>query len=686
MSQRLYIIDSHAAVHRAYHAQARLRQPLASPDGHPTGAVFGFTNILLALLRDHRPDLLAVAADSPGPTFRHAMYDRYKAHRPPMPDDLRWQLPKVTAVCQGYSIPVFAVSGFEADDIIGTLAGQAAGAGLEVVIVSDDKDVLQLVGGPVRVFAPSKDERRGRLYDAAEVEKERGLPPARLVDLLALTGDSSDNIPGVPGIGPKTAVELLRRYGDLEAVLANASKEKGKRRENLEKHAEDARLSYRLATINRAVPVQLDPEAARVSPPDVGRLLPIFQELGFTSLLKGLMASSAPAQAREPGQTDYRAVTRPSELRALAHRLVEAELLSVDTETTGVDPMRAQLVGMSFSVREGEAWYVPVMAPEGEPVCPMEEVLQLFKPLLENPNLPKTGQNIKYDMIVLRRHGIDLRGVAFDSMLADYLLWPGKGLHNIDALALEHLSYRKVSTEEVIGRGREETTMDKVPVATVAPYACEDADIALRLAGRLPPARWPKCPRAWSACWSSRRRKSTRPPGASSTSRAPSSWANCCSTSLSCRPAARPRPAGPPTRARCPNWRRSTRCRAWCWSTGGWPSSRTPTSTSCRNGSIPQPAASTARSTRPARRPGGSRRASPTSRTSPSAPRWAARCAPASCPARAAGAWSRPTTRRSSCGCWPTSRATRRWSRPSGTTRTFTASSPRRSSAWPRPT
>ena len=482
MSQRLYIIDAHATIHRAYHAYARSARrgtELSSPDGHPTGAVYGFTTILLALLRDHRPDYLAVAADSHGPTFRHQLYEAYKANRPPTPEDLKWQVPKVLAICEGYGIPVHAQAGYEADDLIAALADQAVAKGLEVVIVSSDKDVLQLVRPGVKVFDPAKGGEAGRFYGPEEVAAERGVPPERIIDFLALTGDSSDNIPGVPGIGPKGAVELLGKYGGLEEVLANAAKEKGKRRENLEQHAADARLSYKLATIKHDGPVAFDLEAARIKPPQAEKLLAIFQELGFRQLLQGLMSASAPTRTVE--QSDYRAVTKPSELRQLAHELVEAELLSVDTETTGVDPLRAELVGISFAVREGQARYVPLRAPAGEAVSPLEEVRKLFGPILENPRLPKTGQNLKYDLIVLERHGLRLRGAAFDSMLADYLLSPGKGLYNLDALALEHLGFRKTATGEVIGKGAAQTTMDLVPVETVARYSCEDADVALRL-------------------------------------------------------------------------------------------------------------------------------------------------------------------------------------------------------------
>ncbi len=482
MSQRFYIIDAHAAIHRGYHAV----RGMANLDGHPTGAVFEFTTVLRAMMRDHRPDLVAVAADSPGKVFRHKMYAEYKANRPPMPDDLAWQIPKVMAVCEGYGIPVYKIKGFEADDIIGTLARQAAAAGFEVIIVSADKDLLQLVSDHIKVFDPGSKGKRPRpekMYAVADVEETLGIPPDKVIELKALAGDSSDNVPGVPGIGPKTALALMNKYGDMDGVLANAENEKGKRRENLVNFADQARLSRELVIINTQVPVEFDAEAARVSPPDVEKLQPLFQELGFREMLKNLLAGVAPSQESE--DADYRTVTRPSELRELAHRLVEAELVSVDLETTSVDAMRAEIVGMSFSVREGQAYYVPVKSPGSEPVCPFDEVARLFKPILENENLAKVGQNIKYDMVVLRRAGINLRGVSFDTMLADYLLAPGEQRHNIDALAMEHLGYRKTATSEVIGKGKDETTMDLVPVETVSRYACEDADIALRLAGCL---------------------------------------------------------------------------------------------------------------------------------------------------------------------------------------------------------
>jgi len=471
----LYVIDGHANVYRAFY----VKRNMSAPGVGPTNAAFGFTDMLRALLRKHKPDYLVVAFDAPGPTFRHEMYPEYKATRPKMPDELRSQIPYIFQVCEGYRIPALEVPGFEADDVMGTLARLGVEKGLEVCLVTSDKDLLQLVSDEVRVYDP--DRRRERVLDPEGVEKERGLRPEQFRDFLALTGDTSDNVPGVPGVGPKTAQKLLAEYGTLEGVLSHASEQKGKLRERLEENADQARLSQDLVTIRTDAPVELDLEAASLHDPDAEKLIPLFQKLNFRKFLSTI----APSANVEEAACEI--VDTKAKFGKFLARLAKAERVSVDTETTSVQPVEAELVGLSFAFKAKEAFYVPVRGPEGAKILPMAEVLDGLRPHLENPKLEKIGQNLKYDITVLENAGVRLAGVAFDTMVADWLINPSGVSHGIDAMALAHLGYRKIFTSEVTGSGDEEVTMDLVPVDKVAPYACEDADIALRLAEVLAP-------------------------------------------------------------------------------------------------------------------------------------------------------------------------------------------------------
>ncbi len=488
--EKLYLIDGHAVLYRAYFA---IKTKLAAPGtGQATHAAFGFTRIVRAMLAEHSPDYLVVCMDSRGPTFRHERYDDYKATRPAMPDDLSPQIGMVERIMDAYGIPVIRAAGFEADDVLGTLAEAASARGLDVVIVSGDKDILQLVkdappkGGGVMAFDPTpsgKDgPRGGEFLDREGVERKKGVPPEKLIDVFGLAGDSSDNIPGVPGVGPKTAVKLVKKYGSLEAALEGAAegKEKGKLRERLVEHAEQARLSRELATIRIDVPVELDVEAARAHAHESDeKLMAVFRELGFRAFLKEL----APTGHKE--SLNYVTVDTAEALAKFAKELSAQKRFAVDLETDSPRPRAAKIVGFSFSWKAKEAYYVPVRAPLGERALDLEDVIAKLGPILEDPGRLKVGQNAKYDMIVLRRAGVEMRGLDFDTMVASYLLDAGSRSHGIDALALQHLGFRKIATSEVIGKGRDQTTMDRVPVETVARYACEDADIAWRLCGVL---------------------------------------------------------------------------------------------------------------------------------------------------------------------------------------------------------
>jgi DNA polymerase-1 len=489
--EKLYLIDGHAVLYRAYFA---IKTKLAAPGtGQATHAAFGFTRIVRAMLAEHTPDYLIVCMDAPGPTFRHELYDQYKAQRPSMPEDLRPQIGMVERIMDAYGIPVVRAQGFEADDVLGTFAEMAAAKGIDVVIVSGDKDILQLVTsgdgkgvGSVTAFDPTPSgksaPRGGEFLDPAGVERKKGVPPEKLLDTMGLAGDTSDNIPGVPGVGAKTALKLVLKYGSLEAALAGAAegKEKGKLCERLVEFADQARLSYELVTIRTDVPVELDIEAARAHAHESDeKLMTVFRELGFRGFLKELAPSGTKEDLR------YETVDTPEALDKFVKKLAAEKRFAFDLETDSIRARGANIVGFSFSWKAKEAYYIPVRAPLGEKVLDLDEVLAKLGPLLKDPERGKVGQNAKYDMIVLRRAGLQMRGLDFDTMVASYLLDAGSRSHGIDALALQHLGFRKIATSEVIGKGRDQTTMDLVPVETVSRYACEDADIAWRLAGLL---------------------------------------------------------------------------------------------------------------------------------------------------------------------------------------------------------
>jgi DNA polymerase-1 len=488
--QRLYLVDGTANIFRAYHAI----RGLSTKAGLPTNATFGFTTMLRKLIQEEKPDYLGVAFDLGAPTFRHREFKDYKAHRPPPPDDLIAQIPYVKKVCQALRVPVLEMEGFEADDLIGTLARQAKERGLEVVIVTSDKDMLQLVDDRVSVLKPQRDpanrkEQYVRL-DPAGVESTFGVRPDQVVDVLSLMGDASDNVPGVPGIGEKGAKEIIRRYGNLEAALAAAATEASgspagedgplKRkayREGLREHAQDARFSHRLVTIDTSAPVPLDLEALKVGSPDHAAAVPLFTELEFTSLLKDVSPGAAAAAA------DYGSILEPADLKALAAEIRRAGEVSVDLETDAIDPLRARIVGITLATAPGRARYVPVAHRYlGAPAqIPLEAALSELRGILEDPKIAKIGQNVKYEFLCFARHGVRLRGVSFDSMVASYLVDASRRTHNLDDLALEYLKYRTIPYEDVAGSGGKQVTLDQVEIERVSTYSCEDADVALRL-------------------------------------------------------------------------------------------------------------------------------------------------------------------------------------------------------------
>ena len=471
MAKTLFLIDGHAQTYRAFYAI----DGLTAPDGRPTNAAYGFARTILDTIKRHEPDYLAVAFDAPGPTFRHERYDQYKATRKPTPQELLDQIPIIMEILEAMRIPVHLHEGYEADDVLATLIEQARAHDLEAVLVSSDKDLGQLLAPDVRMYDPRKDE----MTDADAFAEKKGYPPALLPDVMGLWGDTSDNIPGVPGIGEKGAAKLIAAYGDLDEVLAHADAIKGKRGESLRAHAEDARLSRELATIARNAPVTLDLEACRHHEPDLERLLTLYDELGFTSLKRDL---GDPATQRKVLQAarDYRLVNTPALFEEFLADLRKVQHIAVDTETTSTDPMQADLVGISFAWSPETAYYLPFRAPEGETVLGAD-ALEALGEVLADPAITKTGHNLKYDALVLRRAGLALQGIDFDSMLASHLVNGHLRGHSLDAAAERHLGLATIPISDLIGKGRNQKRMDEAPLDRVTDYAAEDADVALRL-------------------------------------------------------------------------------------------------------------------------------------------------------------------------------------------------------------
>ncbi len=489
----LVLIDGPNYVFRAFHAVRHL----TNSRGEPTNAVFGYVQMLRSVLDKLKPTHVAVAFDPKDGTFRNAIYPEYKAHRPPMPEELAVQWPRVWEVTRAFRFPLICLDNYEADDVITTLARRGADAGWDVTIVSSDKDLMQLVGGHVHML----DTMKNITYDAAAVQEKWGVPPARIHDLLALVGDSSDNIPGVPGIGPKTAAQLLDSYGTLDGVLAHAGEiTQPKRRESLLAHADTARLAYKLVALCGTAPVEESLDDLALREPDRERLAAVFGELEFRRLTDEFNGDAPLAATRPPSppapvtaapaspasRTDH-VVDDAAKLAALVARLNEAELIAVDTETTSLQTHDADIVGLSFACREGEAWYVPVghraadMLTPAPKQLPRDTVLETLGPILEDEGRAKCGHNLKYDMQVLRRAGIALAGVQADSMLLAYCLYPGRYPPKLDHVAEEYLGHRCISYEQVAGKGAKQVGFAEVPLEAAVPYACEDAEVAFRL-------------------------------------------------------------------------------------------------------------------------------------------------------------------------------------------------------------
>ncbi len=472
---RLFLVDGSSYIFRAFYAIRHL----SNSKGLPTNAIFGFTQMLLKVLKEHQPDYLAVVLDSKGPTFRSKVYKEYKANRPAMPEALVPQIPYIRRIIEEYQIATLEMEGYEADDLIGTVAKGLAPE-VDVVIITGDKDILQLVSDRIQVYDTMKEKRFG----VEEVVQRFGVKPEQVVEVMGLAGDAIDNIPGVPGIGEKTAIELIKIFGSIENLLTHLDQVRQKKlKENLETYGEQARLSRKLATIHTDAPLTYRLNDFAPSSPNQNGLREIFKELEFNKLLKEL------PEEKRPEKRDYRLITDQNEFLALLEELKKAKSFSIDLETTSPYPMWADLVGISLSYKSDQAFYIPVghRLREAEEQLPLPWVLKELKPILEDRKVNKVGQNLKYEWIVLKRYGMHLQGIYCDTMIASYLLNPTKHNHNLGEIAREYLDRNVTDYKEVVGTGSKEVTFDRVELEKARDYSCGDADVTLQLSHLLLP-------------------------------------------------------------------------------------------------------------------------------------------------------------------------------------------------------
>jgi len=499
---KLTLIDGSGFIFRAFHALP----PLQRPDGTPVGAVYGFCTMLLKALAENTADALLVVFDAGRQTFRQQIYPDYKAHRPDPPEDLVPQFQLVRDACAAFNVPAVEAAGFEADDLIATYADQAKKAGFETLIISSDKDLMQLVSPGVSMLDPIKNRPIGE----AEVLEKFGVPPSKVVDVQALAGDSSDNVPGVPGIGVKTAAELINAYGDLETLLAQAHAIKQpKRREALLEHADKARISHQLVILRQDAPLPLALDDLKIRAPEPLALSAFLRTQGFNSLIARIDRQAAaippeplasPVSRELPGfspsptpqpQRAYETVTTLDSLTAWVNRAMACPVVAVDTETTSLHAMEADLVGISLALGKGDACYIPVAHQTDQPQIPREEALAALAPLFANPAVLKVGHNLKYDLVILATYGATLSPIT-DTMLLSYVLDAGKHGHGMDELAELHLSYKTIPFTDVAGSGKAMKTFDHVPLPQATAYAAEDADVTLQLYHVLHPRLAPE--------------------------------------------------------------------------------------------------------------------------------------------------------------------------------------------------
>lgn len=503
---KLYLLDAYALIYRAYYAL--IQKPRINSKGMNTSAIYGFVNTLEEVKTLFSPTHLAVAFDPAGKTFRHEIYEPYKAQRQETPEDIRKSVPVIKDIIRAYNIPILEVEHYEADDVIGTAASRFASADTEVYMLTPDKDYGQLVGQNIWMLRPMKGGTFEKL-GPDEINAKYGIDsPKKVIDLLGLMGDSSDNIPGCPGVGEKTAVTLIKQFGGIDALLSGKDQLKGALKNKVTDNEQQILLSRDLATIRTDIPLPFSLDELKLHDIDREEVRKLFSELEFRSLLSRVLGEGKKSARSVQIEGDlfavnptedtevqkktnlrglnsvdhaYKLVDNENEMRELCQKFLSAKTLSLDTETTGTDAMTAELVGLSFAVEEFEAYYIPV-PPEREEA---QKIVDIFKPAYENPSSLKTGQNIKYDMLVLARYGVDIKGKMFDTMVAHYVLQPELP-HNMDALAEQYLGYSTIKIEELIGpKGKKQKNMRDLPPGDVYEYACEDADVTLRLKNAL---------------------------------------------------------------------------------------------------------------------------------------------------------------------------------------------------------
>lgn len=492
----LILIDGSSYLYRAFHAMP----PLTNARGEATGAVYGVINMLRTLIKEYQPDYIAVVFDAKGKTFRDALFEQYKANRPPMPDELRSQIEPLHALVRAMGLPCLVEEGVEADDVIGTLALQAAAEGIRTVISTGDKDMAQLVNEHITLI----NTMNNKTLDRAGVIEKFGLPPEQIIDYLALIGDTSDNIPGIPGVGPKTAVKWFNQYGSLDEIINQADTIKGKIGEKFRANIAQLPLSRQLATIKLDVPLTVTPATLQPQTADNDALRELYQRLEFKRWFEELKEGDTTAQSGDSASTtsadaadttaaierNYDTILDQPTFEKWLERLQNAELFAFDTETTSLDYIDAEIVGVSFAVECGEAAYLPLAHDYDKAPTQLDRsaILEQLRPLLEDENRKKVGQNLKYDANVLLNHGIQLRGIAFDTMLESYVLNSTASRHDMDSLALKYLGQTTIHFEDVAGKGAKQITFNQVPIDVAAPYAAEDADITLQLHQKI----WPQ--------------------------------------------------------------------------------------------------------------------------------------------------------------------------------------------------
>ncbi|QDT66282.1 DNA polymerase I [Calycomorphotria hydatis] len=482
MKKLLYLIDTFSLVFQVFHAIPHM----TGPKGEPTNAIFGFIRDLQLIRQQKQPTHLILAMDSEGPGERVEWYADYKANRDAMPEDLKPQIPVILDVAKGYNIPAVKCPGWEADDIIATLTKQAVAEGFDVRIVTSDKDARQLLGPQVQLF----NCRKNSFLDEEFLRKDWGISPEQVIDFQGMVGDSSDNIPGVPKIGPKTATALLEQFGSLDEILARTEEiSKKQARENLQTYAEQARISRQLATLKNDLPLDFDLETSAVQEPNAEELLELFTQYGFRryseemrEVLQGGSGSASNQQQEAPEEFHWETIDSQKKFDSFAKELKKQKHICLDLETTGLQPAEAEIVGWAICWKPGLAYYLPVQGPDGDSVLDNDAALELFREVLTNPEVTVSNQNIKYDLIVLRRYGITGVNISVDPMVGDYLLDAGERSHGLDTLARRYLEREMISIKELIGSGKKQKKMFEVEVDKAAEYAAEDADVAFQLA------------------------------------------------------------------------------------------------------------------------------------------------------------------------------------------------------------